>query len=235
MATVLITGASRGLGLEFVLQYATDGWDVIACCRAPAKVDQLKELADKYKIRIEALDVSDLKSIEALAAKLKNEAIDILVNNAGIYSGDPKVEKGAGQNFGAIDAAAWARVLETNVISPIMMTQAFVPHLARGKERKVAILSSKMGSLAEMGTGAIAYRTSKAAVNAAMRTIAPELATHKIAVVNLHPGWVKTDMGGPTAPVEPQDSIAGMRKVIAGLTLEHSGRFIDYQGQIVPW
>jgi len=239
MPSVLITGANRGLGLEFVTQYASDNWDVIAACRAPSKATKLQTLVAKNpKIKIEELDVGDERSIKKLAQKLGAIAIDVLINNAGIFSGG----KGSGvahsdnsQSFGSIDGEAWDQVLRINTISPILMVQAFVPQLLRGKQKKAINITSRMGSIAEMGSGYIAYRTSKAALNAAMLVIAHDLKDHSITVVNLHPGWVKTDMGGPDAMLEAENSILGMREVIAGLSPDDTGRFLSYEGQNIPW
>lgn len=241
MPTVLITGANRGVGLEFTRQYAADGWDIIACCRQPTKADKLQALArtDK-KIRIQPLDVADFKAVTALAGTLKDTPLDLLINNAGVFSGlgfsyseGRKVDDS--QEFGSLDSEAWDRVLRTNTIAPIMMTQAFVPHLAKGKDSKAIMISSGMGSIEKMGPGYIAYCTSKAALNAAMRNIAHNLKQQKIAAACFHPGWVQTDMGGTHAQVKPEDSVSGMRKVIAGLTLKQTGQFINYKGEILPW
>ncbi len=240
MPTVLITGAGRGLGLEFVTQYVTEGYNVIATCRNPDKAAALQELAAKNpSIHIETLDILDTQSIKALADRLKVASVDILLNNAGIISGNSKPvtidNKSDGQNFGFIDPEAWSRALRMNTIAPIMVVQAFTPHLMQGTDRKVVSISSKMGSISGMGHGYIAYRTSKAALNAAMSTISADLTAKKITWVNLHPGWVKTDMGGPDADLTPQESVTGMRKVIAGLTIKNSGHFLDYAGKTIPW
>jgi len=240
MPSVFITGASRGIGLEFARQYAGAGWDVIAGCRTPAKANMLQALAAKHKnIRIEPLDVTDAKSIATLAAKLKDTAVDLLINNAGIFSGArgaTSAEHGdESQEFGSIDAENWDRVLRTNTIAPIMVTQALAACVARGKQRKIAMITSKMGSIAEMGDGYIAYRSSKAALNAAMVTIAHDLKAQGIAVINLHPGWVKTDMGGEGAQITPDISVRGMRKVIDGLALKDTGKFFGYDGKIIAW
>lgn len=235
MPTILITGASRGLGFEFTHQYAHEGADVIACCRAPDKAEKLKAIAQQHKnIRIEALDVTDGKSIAALAVRLKDTAIDILINNAGIISGGNGKEDGT-QDFGAVDAEAWDHVLRTNTIAPIMVLQALVPNLASNKNSKAIMITSKMGSIGEMGGGYLAYRTSKAALNAAMVTVSHDLKQKNIAIANLHPGWVKTDMGGAGAQITPETSVTGMRKVIAGLTLAKTGQFFNYDGTIIAW
>lgn len=240
MTTVLITGANRGLGLEFVRQYADDDVEIIAACRDPKKADALKKLAVKHKnIRIEKLEVANGKSVDALAKKLKNVAIDVLINNAGIYSGAAKPRSAqngdGGQSFGSLDFAAWAKVLLVNSIAPLQVLEAFLPNLLKGKERKAINITSKMGSVELMGHGSTAYRSSKAALNAAMRSVADDLAAKKIAWVNLHPGWVKTDMGGKGADIAVETSITGMRAVIAGLTLKNSGLFLAYDGKTIPW
>jgi NAD(P)-dependent dehydrogenase (short-subunit alcohol dehydrogenase family) len=234
MSSVLITGASRGLGLEFTRQYAADGWDVIACCREPKKADKLQALAkDNKKIRIEPLDVSDFSAPAKLAEKLKGITLDILINNAGIYSGtDAKHDDS--QTFGTLNAEAWNTVLRTNTIAPIMVTQAFAPLMAK-KGAKIIMISSGMGSIEQAGEGVIAYRTSKAALNAAMHNIAMTLRPQHITVISFHPGWVKTDMGGSGADITPEQSVSGMRKTIVSLTEKQSGQFLRYSGEIIPW
>jgi len=237
MPTILITGANRGLGLEFVRQYSTEGWQIIATCRDPEKADELKALRSD-KIRIEQLDTVNTASITALAPKLKGVVIDVLINNAGIYSGAAKSVNAAqgdkGQEFGTIDAEAWDKVLRVNTIAPIMITQTLLPLLNK-KGGKVVNITSKMGAIGEIGGGAVAYRSSKAALNAAMKSILNDLTSQGIAIVNLHPGWVQTDMGSMNAPLKPEVSIAGMRKVIAELTVKNSGQFLGYDGKTIAW
>lgn len=241
--TVLVTGANRGLGLEFARQYAADGWNVIACCRAPDKAETLQTLAKRYPaVRLETLDTVDDASIKALAAKLKDAAIDVLINNAGIFSGTgrrgvdfPDDGGDSSQSFGSLDSAAWAKVLRTNTIAPLMVAESFAPLVARSEDKKIINITSRMGSIAEMGNGDIAYRSSKAALNAAMRAMLNDLTRQGIATANLHPGWVKTDMGGRRALLEPEQSVSGMRRVIAGLSLNNSGQFLNYDGKVIPW
>lgn len=237
MSTVLITGANRGLGLEFVKQYAAKQWAVIAVCRHPEKAEELQKLMQKYnRVRIEGLDVSDMASVKILTEKLDDIEIDLLINNAGILSGGSGNSIANGdttQTFGSIDAEAWDKVLRINTISPIMMTQALLPHLQRSPDPKVVNITSKMGSIDDMGSGYIAYRTSKAALNAAMRVIMNDL--KGITIVNVHPGWVQTDMGGKEAALKPEVSIAGMIKVIDKLTPKDSGQFIGYDGKVIAW
>jgi NAD(P)-dependent dehydrogenase (short-subunit alcohol dehydrogenase family) len=241
VSTVLITGANRGLGLEFARQYAGDGWNVVACCRAPDKAKGLQALAALHPtLRIESLDVEAEASVKALANRLKDMAIDLLINNAGVFSGTGRRGVDAatgvdGQSFGTIDSEAWAKVLRINTIAPLMIAQNLAPQVARSKGGKIINITSRMGSLAEMGNGDIAYRSSKAALNAAMRAITQNLQAQGIATANLHPGWVQTDMGGKSAPLSPEQSVSGMRRVIQRLSLKDTGQFLAYDGEIVPW
>lgn len=231
MATVLITGASRGLGLEFCKQYAADGWDVLACCRAPQRAAELADLVTRYpRVQMLALNVAEFAQIDALAAQLQNTAIDVLINNAGIYSDAP------GHGFGHLDYTAWTKSLTVNALAPVKMAEAFLPHLMRGEQRKLVSITSLMGSIADNSSGgSIIYRSSKATLNAAMKTLAIDLKDSAISVLLLHPGWVKTAMGGLNAPLEAPHSIAEMRRVIAAFNLEQSGSFLKYDGTPLPW
>ncbi len=227
MATVLITGANRGLGLEFCKQYAAEGWQVLACCRNPEKADKL---ADIPHVRIVPLDVSDFAQIDNLAAQLQDTAIDVLINNAGVY-GDNRQ-----RGFGQLDYAAWTQTFTVNTQAPVKIAEAFLPHLKRGEKKLLVSISSLMGSIADNGSGgSILYRTSKAALNAAMKSLSIDLQDQKIGVLVLHPGWVKTDMGGPNALIDAQQSVAGMRQVIERFNLAQSGSFLKYDGTILPW
>lgn len=229
MPTVLITGANRGLGLEFVKQYAAAGWQVLAVCREPQKAEQLCSIqAQNSLIEIYALNVTDFVQIDALAKQLANVAIDVLINNAGVYG-----DKNA---FGQLDYHAWSDTLAVNTLAPVKMTEAFLPHVQRGKKKIVAVVSSQMGSIADNSSGgSLFYRSSKAGVNAAMKTLAYDLAQYSIGVLIFHPGWVKTDMGGNNALIEADESITGMRQIIEHFQLEQSGQFIKYNGDIIPW
>lgn len=240
MPIVLITGANRGIGLEFVRQYAADKWNVIACCRAPADATELQTLAKtNSSVRIEALDVADDKSIAELASKLKDTPIDLLVNNAGVYSGaGSKISsnmRDKSQEFGSIDSESWMKVLRTNMIAPIMMAQAFTPHLAKGAGKQIVNITSQMGSMTEMGAGSIAYRSSKAGLNGAMRVVMHDLLNRGLSIVNFHPGWVQTDMGGKNAHLTPEQSVTHLRQTIATLKPEDTGQFLNYDGHIIPW
>ncbi len=225
MPTVVITGASRGLGFEFAKQYAADGWTVIATCRDPSKADALKAL----KVRVEALDVDSAEQTKALAAKLSAETIDLLILNAGIYG--PRT---AGYND--LDEAAWAEVLKTNVMGPLRLAAAMAEGLAKGGMKKLAFVSSRMGSIGgnEAG-GSYIYRSSKAALNAVIKSFALDTRDLGLTAILLHPGWVQTDMGGPSAAIDPSTSVTGMRAVIANARNSDSGSFFNYDGAALPW
>ncbi|MCH6578176.1 MAG: SDR family oxidoreductase [Proteobacteria bacterium] len=226
MPTVLITGANRGIGLEFARQYAEAGYRVHAACRTPGSADALGSLGKGVKLH--ALDVTDHGRIEALAAGLEGEAIDIVINNAGIY--------GDQQELGKIDYAAWEEVMRVNTLAPLKMAECFLPHLEAGKMKMIASLTSRMGSIAENDAGGVyIYRSSKAALNAAARSLALDLAPRGITVIVFHPGWVKTDMGGAGALIDAETSVGGMRAVIKGAGPKDSGRFFNYDGTEVPW
>jgi NAD(P)-dependent dehydrogenase (short-subunit alcohol dehydrogenase family) len=231
MSTVLVTGANRGLGLEFCRQYAEDGWHVVACCRDLSLATALQQLAHQYPdIQLETLEVADFSQIDGLARKLSSLAIDVLVNNAGVYGDD------GSHRFGNLDYQVWLDALVINAQAPVKMAEAFLSHVKRSEQKLIATVSSLMGSMADNSSGgSILYRSSKAAVNAAMKTLAIDLKKDGIGVLIFHPGWVKTDMGGNNAPMRPVDSIAGMRQVMANFSLEKSGDFVRYDGKVMPW
>jgi NAD(P)-dependent dehydrogenase (short-subunit alcohol dehydrogenase family) len=231
MSTVLITGANRGLGLEFSRQYAESGWNVLACCRKPEAAHALHALAARHgNIQIHALDVSDFLQIDALASRLADQPIDVVLSNAGIY-GDS-----ADTGFGALDYRQWSRTLSINAQAPVKLAEAFLPHLLRGKLRLIVPITSLMGSMGDnRGGGSLMYRSSKAALNAAMKTLSIDLQPQGVGILILHPGWVKTDMGGAQAPTPAAESIAGMMRVIHDFRLEDSGRFFNFKGEELPW
>lgn len=231
MSTVLVTGANRGLGLEFARQYAADGWRVFAACRDPAAAKELGELAGGSggAIRVLALDVTDAESVRAAAQSLADEVIDVLINNAGV--GSPRK-----QRLGSLDYAAWARVLDVNSLGPMRVTEAFLDHVARGGGKKVVTITSAMGSIADNASGgSYAYRSSKAAVNIVVKSLSIDLAPRGVTCVVVHPGWVRTDMGGPDGKLTPAESVAALRKLIAGLEPRDTGRFFNYDGKTYPW
>jgi len=227
MPSVLITGANRGLGLEFTRQYAADGWRVFAACRDPAGARDLA--AVEGDVSAETLDVDDGLQVAALANKLSGQPIDVLINNAGIYG-----PKDVTRDTVVYDA--WGQVFRTNAMSPLAVSAAFAANVAQGGQKKIITLSSIMGSIAENdSSGDFIYRSSKAAVNAVMKSLAGDLKSEGITVAVLHPGWVRTDMGGPDAAIEAPESVTGMRAVIAGLKESDSGRFLNYDGTEIPW
>jgi NAD(P)-dependent dehydrogenase (short-subunit alcohol dehydrogenase family) len=231
MRSTLITGANRGLGLEFARQYLADGWQVYAACRDPDSASELRRLADASdaKLQILALDVTDPASVQAAAAELEGQTIDLLLNNAGI--GGPR-----GQTIGNIDYEAWAKVLDVNTMGPLRVSEAFVDHVAQSERKLIVTITSGMGSLADNTSGgAYAYRSSKAAVNMVMRSLAIDLAPRGITCVVINPGWVRTDMGGPEATLTPAESVTQLRRLIETLEPAQSGKFFNYDGREYAW
>ena len=229
MTTVLVTGSNRGIGLEFVRQYAQDRAKVIALCRAPKKAVELNALAGaNAKISVHALDVSNFAAAFALGEELAGETIDILINNAGIYG--PESESAEPAYF-----HDWAETLAVNTLGPAAVAMAFHKQLKRGAEKKLISITSGLGSTSENGGGYIAYRSSKAALNNVMRTLSVDWKKDGIICVPLDPGWVQTDMGGRNATLPVADSVGGMRKVIAGLTIRDSGKYLKWNGQERGW
>lgn len=237
MPTALITGANRGLGFEFTRQYLGDEWHVIAACRRPGDADTLAELGKQFpRLQLVAIDVRDHATIDQAAKLLRDRPIDVLVNNAGVFGPSNAGEDDQGQSFGHIDYDAWAEVLRVNTIAPMKMAEAFVDNVALSDQKKIVTISSGMGSIADTATGGhFAYRTSKAAVNMAMATLADALSAQEIVVVMLCPGWCRTDMGGDAASNDPADSVAHMRELIAGFTVRDSGSFTHHSGKRLPW
>jgi NAD(P)-dependent dehydrogenase (short-subunit alcohol dehydrogenase family) len=239
MATVLVTGAGRGLGLEFVRQYAADGWTVIATAREPTQSAELEALtrAAAGRIRVFALDVADHAAIETLGERLTGTAIDVLINNAGTMGAQSFAGQGLqAQRFGHCDYEDWVRTFHINTLAPLKMAEVFVEQVAASAQKKIVTLSTVIASIGSNNLGGLyAYRSTKAAVNAIMRSMALDLARRGIIAVPLHPGWAATAMGGPNAPLRPQHSVAGMRQVIATLSKEKSGRFWQHDGKELPW
>ena len=229
--TVLITGANRGLGLEFSRQYAESGWRVIAACRKPDQAFELISLAEMYPdVQIVVLDVADFAQIDALSALLAEDTIDVLLNNAGVY-GDS-----AQHGFGSLDYEAWADTLAVNTLAPVKMAEAFLPQLERSQKKLLVAVSSLMGRMTDNTSGgSLLYRSSKAGLNAAMKTLALDLGSKSIGVLILHPGWVRTDMGGDIAPLGVEESVSGMVQQIKQFSMEKTGCFIRYDGSIAPW
>jgi len=220
LSTILISGAGRGLGLELARQYAADGWRVIGTVRdkkdAPAGVEA------------HVADVTRPEQIQKVAKTLKGTALDVVFCNAGIIGK-------RGSALGSFDYASWEELLRVNVLGAAAVAEAFADHVAASKRKVIAMMSSRLGSIAESSGMTLPYATSKAALNMLVKGLAANLAGKQVIVVALSPGWVRTDMGGAGAQLGPEDSVAGLRKVIAGLKIEDSGRFISYDGTSIPW
>ncbi|VFN00331.1 MAG: NAD(P)-dependent dehydrogenase, short-chain alcohol dehydrogenase family [Candidatus Kentron sp. G] len=240
MPTILITGANRGIGLELTRQYADDGWTIFACCRSPENAHELDKLAGRFSgrgnsrdndgIRIYPLDVTNTAQRTSLAAQLKGRSIDILCNNAAVSGGWDK------QGFGQCQAREWLEVLHINVVAPMLMMQDFVENVAASERKIIANMSSMLGSISHnFSGGRYLYGPSKAALNMINMSCARDLAKRAITVVALHPGWVRTDMGGLEATFSIEESVTALRKNLAGITFSDSGRFIDIDGATIPW
>lgn len=227
---VFITGASRGIGLAFAEQYAEDGWRVFASCRDLSAASELSQIAaHQPNLETLELDVTKAESLAALASRLRDTSIDVLINNAGVYGRKQLA-------LAEVDPIEWQEVFAVNTIAPLLVSRALLPMLERGSEKLIAMLSSKVGSLADNSSGGnYAYRTSKAALNQVVKNLSIELAPRGLKTVALHPGWVMTEMGGPNALISAEESVRGLRQVMASVSLEQSGCFLDYEGKPVPW
>jgi NAD(P)-dependent dehydrogenase (short-subunit alcohol dehydrogenase family) len=223
--TVLITGANRGLGLEFARQYSEAGWSVIGTARSPAKAVELRKL----EVRVLQLDVTDSQSVARLATDLEDHPIDLLINNAGYAN------KGA-SGFEDLSFEGVERVIAVNTLGPMRVTRALMPNLRLGKTKKIVHITSDLGSIAENDIGGFyGYRESKAALNMFNRSLAVDYRDEGFTCVVMSPGWVRTDMGGSEAPLSPEESIEGMRTVIDGLAIEDSGTYQRWDGQQRAW
>jgi NAD(P)-dependent dehydrogenase (short-subunit alcohol dehydrogenase family) len=219
MPKVLITGANRGIGLEFARQYSTDGWDVIATARQSSR--ELEAL----KVRVEPLELTDFDSIVAFGKRMDGP-LDLLIANAGTM--EPTEARTADEG------RAWADMLVTNTIAPYMLAKSILPHIESAKGKMVA-LTSGMGSIGESSGGYVPYRSSKAALNMAWHSLASEVKRQGIIAAVLDPGWVKTRMGGPSAPTAPEQSVGEMRQLIERLGPEDSGAFLKRDGSRHGW
>lgn len=230
MHTTLVTGANRGLGLELSRLHLEDGWRVIAASRTPAS-PALEELAARHRERLlrPRLDVTEERGIAALAEDLDGQPVDRLILNAGIYG--PTATP-----FGETPVQEWLEVLRVNTIAPLKLAEAFSRQVARSERRQIALITSLMGSIADNSSGGhYPYRSSKAALNMVAKSLAVDLAPLEITVVALHPGWVRTDMGGADATLSIEQSCAGMKRVLDGLRPADSGRFFGWDGTAHPW
>ena len=236
MPSVLITGANRGIGLELARQYAADGWAVHACCRHPQAADALRALGGD--VTFHRMDVDEPTEIAAVAAELGATPLDLLINNAGIIDnyGVGVAEGKDDPDIRTYDFGLWEQVMRTNLYAPARMTGAFLANLAKADRPVVVMVGSGLSSIANTRQGGrYAYRTSKAALNMLTRGFAAWLEPEGVIVVSIAPGWTRTDLGGPSAPNPVDRSVAGMRKTIAGLTMEKTGTYWDWDGKSLPW
>lgn len=234
MQRVFITGANRGIGLALTQQYLERGAKVFATCREPQNATALRQLADETgeQIEIIALDVTDATAIAASADRVAQQVdgLDVLINNAGIF---PRT--GASQTFGQLEHDAMTDVLYVNAVSPVIVTQALVGLLRRGENPRVMMVSSGMGSIGRLGSaGSYSYRMSKAAMNMAARLLSFELAPD-VTTVTVHPGSVKTDMGGSGSAITPEESASALITMLDGLTPADNGKYFNYTGDPLPW
>lgn len=218
MPTILITGAGRGIGRELARQYAADGWRVIGTVRAPSE-----HLAEAIE-----LDVTDAVQVKALGSRLKAVPIDVLFCNAGIIGK-------RGNRFGSFDYADWEQILRVNLLGTAAVIEALADNVTASQRKVICVMSSRLGSISQTAGETLPYSTSKAALNLLAKGLAAILAPRGIVVAALSPGWVKTDMGGDAAPLTPEASVRGLRRVIAGLRREDTGRFFAHDGSVIPW
>ena len=240
MPSVLITGSNRGLGLEFARQYLTDGWEVHACCRQPEKATELSASGTDYpgNLHLRGMDIGDEKQIATVAADLKGHPLDLLINNAGIADGyghgvyelkdDPDIRN---YNF-----VFWEEMMRINTLAPAKVIGALLENIKAGEQKKIASLSSGVGSITNLSwAGKYGYCSSKAGLNMVSRGLAEWLKLEGVIVISLSPGWTRTDMGGPKATNSAEKSVSAMRKVLSALTLADSGRFWNFDGEELPW
>jgi NAD(P)-dependent dehydrogenase (short-subunit alcohol dehydrogenase family) len=230
MSNVVVTGSNRGIGLALARVYAQRGDTVFACCRTPGTAQELQALAKSHPVKLIPLDVGDDASVAALAKQLEGTTIDTLINNAGV-SGGPTEQQTATH----MDFTAWADAFNVNSLGPVRVMQALLPALQRSRSAKVMSVTSQLGAISLDMTFALGYSASKAALNKFMRLAASELASHGVAVGVVHPGWVKTDMGGAGASITPNESAAGIANVIDQLSLQNTGGFWKWNGSRHEW
>ena len=236
MQTILITGTNRGIGLELTRQLLQrDDVHLFATCRTPERADQLSDLARKHpkKMAVLKMDVNDASSIDSAVAAISAEtrALDLLINNAGIAPrGDHQ-----SRDMGDLSAADLSEVIITNAVGPLIVTQACRDLLKAGDDPRVVMISSSMGSLQRAGGSSYGYRMSKAAMNMAARVLAYDTSMTGIITITANPGWVKTDMGGPSANLTPEQSASALLALIDRLTPSDNGKFFQYDGTEIPW
>lgn len=238
MTTMLITGANRGLGLDFTRRLAAEGWTIHACCRNPGKADALHALSDTHDVTVHPLDVTDFGQIDALKKEIGDTPLDVVFNNAGIMETSQRTLSldHTTQMFDTLDEDEWMAVLRINTLAPMRMCEVFVDNVAASDRKQIWFMSSIVGSIRSNQTGRwYHYATSKTALNMVMRSMAADLHDRGITVISLHPGWTQTDMGGPQAALTIDESVGGMVDVVKALSPADSGRFIAWNGEDVPW
>jgi NAD(P)-dependent dehydrogenase (short-subunit alcohol dehydrogenase family) len=228
--SILITGTNRGIGLEFVKHYIKNNKKVIATCRNRNSAKDLLELENTTNnLSLVELDVSNPNSINNFTSKIAGLPIDTFISNAGV-SGPKNIE------FGNFNAKEWLEVFSVNTIAPLLITQKILKNLRLGKDKKLAFISSKVGSIEDNTSGGMyIYRTSKTALNQVIKSLSIDFKEDSFIVVALHPGWVQTDMGGPNALIDTKTSVKGLIEVIDNLTPKNSGKFYNYDGSPIPW
>ena len=230
MINVLITGANRGLGLGFVKKYLEKNVHVLCTTRDISGSKELLECKERYPNNIEIFELDLLKEngAKTLANQLNGMPIDILINNAGVGSSN--------QHFEAVSSKPWLEVLKVNLIAPLIITQSLIENVKKSSVKKINFLSSQLGSIEDNTSGGMyIYRSSKTGLNQVVKSLSVDLKSKGITVVALHPGWVKTDMGGPNAPVSIDESVEGMIRVIETTDIKDTGKFLNYDGRELPW
>ena len=231
MKNVLITGANRGLGLGLVKKYLENNEKVFCTTRNISKSKELKLLKEKHTNNLEIceLDLLDKNSPNILSNFLVNKPIDLFINNAGVIGQ-------SAQHFKSISLNPWIEVLKVNLIAPLLITQSIIKNIEKSSEKRIYILSSKVGSIEDNKSGGMyVYRSSKTALNQIVKSLSIDLKPLGISVISLHPGWVRTEMGGPNALISVEESVNGMFGVISNTNIRNSGQFINYDGTQIPW
>ena len=230
MTHILITGANRGIGLGFVRKYKEKNLQLMCTTRDKSRSKELLAFKEKYPNNMEIFELDLLKENAAvtLANFIKDRPIDILISNAGVGSSN--------QHFQAVSSTRWLEVLKVNLIAPLMITQAVIENVKKSSVKKIFFLSSQLGSIEDNKSGGMyIYRSSKTGLNQVVKSLSIDLKAYGITVVALHPGWVKTDMGGPNAPVSIDESVEGMIRVIDTTDIKDTGKFLNYDGRELPW
>ena len=231
MQNILITGANRGIGLGFVKKFLKRNSKVFCTSRKISKSKELILLKKEFSKNLEIveLDLLEEESPKILSDFLSNQAIDIFINNAGVIGN-------SNQSFNAVSSENWIDVLKVNLIAPLLITQSILENIKKSAHKKIYFLSSKVGSIEDNSSGGMyLYRSSKTALNQIVKSLSIDLKPTGISVISLHPGWVKTDMGGPHALISVEESVNGMLKVILNTDIRNSGQFLNYDGREIPW